>query len=118
MAVLAPMPSARVRTATTVKPGLRRKRRKAWRRSRRRLVILIPQHDKTSETSKGSVGCEILRMMGAGCNKKGHDISCPYAGYWRNPTEIDELERHGKLRTGTGLGRGLRGSISSRLAVR
>src|SRR5579863_7617168 len=43
MAVLAPMPSARVRMATTVKPGLNRSRRNAWRRSRKRLVILSPR---------------------------------------------------------------------------
>ncbi len=33
IAVLAPKPSVRVRTETMVKPGLRRRRRKAWPRS-------------------------------------------------------------------------------------
>src|SRR5260221_6460947 len=42
MAVLAPIPRARVRTATKVKPGLRRRNRKAWRRSRQNEVIAFP----------------------------------------------------------------------------
>src|SRR5580704_10931477 len=53
MAVLAPMPRARVRTATIVKPGLRRRSRKAWRSSRQRLVIVIPQKHKTTTRGKG-----------------------------------------------------------------
>src|SRR5439155_13772382 len=42
MAVLAPMPSARVRTEMMVKPGLRRRRRKAWRRLCQNEAILTP----------------------------------------------------------------------------
>src|SRR6266851_2101386 len=42
MAVLAPIPRERVRTATKVKPGLRRRNRKAWRRSRQNEVIASP----------------------------------------------------------------------------
>src|SRR3982074_2805965 len=42
MAVLAPIPRARVRTATKGKPGLRRRNRKAWRRSRQNEVIASP----------------------------------------------------------------------------
>src|SRR5437867_556356 len=42
IAVLAPIPRARVRTEMMVKPGLRRRNRKAWRRSRQNEVIASP----------------------------------------------------------------------------
>src|SRR6266567_6469657 len=42
MAVLAPMPRARVRTEMMAKPGLRRRRRKAWRRSCQNEAIASP----------------------------------------------------------------------------
>src|SRR6267154_4916165 len=51
MAVLAPIPRARVRTATRVKPGLRRRNRKAWRRSRQNEIIVSPWlYQTTGET--------------------------------------------------------------------
>src|SRR6267143_6739961 len=48
MAVWAPIPRARVRTATKVKPGLRRRNRKAWRRSRQSEVIAAPWQYQTT----------------------------------------------------------------------
>src|SRR5215203_1872471 len=42
MAALAPIPRARVRAASRVKPGVRKRRRTAYRRSWRSVVILSP----------------------------------------------------------------------------
>src|SRR5260370_42360003 len=57
MAVLAPIPRARVRTATRVKPGLRRRNRKAWRRARQSEVIASPWQYKTT----GGPECHVKR---------------------------------------------------------
>ena len=79
---------------------------------------------KTNETGKGSVrrvrfwrgGVSVLGLLSHGTRpflrtRKGHDISCPY-NFGRCGLA------HGKVRTGTGLGNGLRGIISSRFAVK
>src|SRR6266480_3787132 len=52
IAVWAPMPSARVRTVIMVKPGLRRRRRKAWRRSCQNKAISVPWLYKTKGKRK------------------------------------------------------------------
>src|SRR5207249_3617115 len=56
MAVLAPIPRARVRTATRVKPGLRRRNRKACRKSRQNEAIASPCQYQTTSGSEGHGG--------------------------------------------------------------
>src|SRR6266446_2064690 len=62
MAVLAPMPRARVRTEIMAKPGLRRRRRKAWRRSCQNEAIASPWQYKTTGGLKRHV-----RKLAGGC---------------------------------------------------
>src|SRR6266478_457661 len=109
MAVLAPIPRARVRTEMMVKPGLRRRNRKAWRRSRQNEVIASPCLYQTM----GEAECHVEwapRMA----------IQRSFFGGGRAPATAGAptLVSQGWGRAGCGLGRGLRGIISSRLAVR
>src|SRR6266513_1210954 len=61
MAVLAPIPRARVKTATRVKPGLRRRNRKAWRRSR---GLSTENSDRAAVISERGGGREPLPSEG------------------------------------------------------
>src|SRR5467141_332682 len=79
MAVLATIPRARVRTATKVKPGLRRRNRKGWRRSRQNEVIASPWQYQTT----GGLEChgvtekKVARQLMFGTGRDGRGGPLP-----------------------------------------
>src|SRR5207244_12255102 len=81
MAVLAPMPSARVRTEMMVKPGLRRRSRKAWRRLCQNEAISTPWEYKTT----GEQECHVAAL-----GKKG--------GLKPDPTQVYQRSEERRVR--------------------
>src|SRR5260370_32090248 len=85
IAVLAPIPRASVRTATRVKPRLRRRNRKAWRRSRQSEVIASSWQYKTA----GGLECH-----GVTLEKGGSTIDVRRREGWvRRPASLANSDR-------------------------
>src|SRR6266849_6592388 len=111
MAVLAPIPRASVRTATRVKPGLRRRNRKAWRRSRQSEVIASPWQYQTM----GGLEChgvtekKVARQLMFGAGRGGEATRFP--GKERPPIRLSRGSppRPGRVNRRRALHRRVRG---------
>jgi hypothetical protein len=80
--VFTPMPSARVRTATAVKPGFRMRRRKAYRTSLRKVSIVMPAPNGT-----------LMRR------KQPHSVDCRHCGAGLPPCFGRHPSQRGRKRT-------------------
>src|ERR1700683_4780521 len=83
IAVFAPMPSARARTATLVKPGLLIRTRKEWRRSASRVSIITYTETRASWFPRKSLGSVPMVFEAALFNQPASGDWQNYFAYWR-----------------------------------